>query len=184
MKLNTALPWILFMAITMAATFFFFNRPTPDTSGYERQKYIDSLEIVYLNDSIHLLTDELAQKKTEYDTIEKVRIVYRDKFDTEAAEQVINDESVDSTCRKLLSDCTQLNERNELAISKLKAINTGNEALVKKLRVKNSAYEKQLARKEEYIANQDKQHKKEIRKTKILAGLIIGGVIVLAAIIK
>lgn len=140
--MKTILPWILFLLTIVAAIVFFSCGPKSDNSEYEKLEQLYVKQIDSLNQNIDSLTVELDKKKTEYDTIEKIRIVYRDNFDTEAAKEVINDESIDSTCRNLLKDCVDLQEVNELAITKLKAINTDNECLVEKLQEKNQVYKK------------------------------------------
>lgn len=166
------------------AILLFYPRPEPGNDPFTRQAYLDSIKIASLNENIDFLSKELNKKKIEYDTIETIRIVYRERFNTAAAIEVINNKSVDSTCRQLLSDCVDLNEINELAISKLKAINVDNECLISSLYEKNSILENQISLRDQQIDQLIKTHNKQLRKTKIVAAATIIGTVMVAILAK
>jgi len=143
----------LVIAVAFAATYFVTNYSNKTSSSVinrlEKKVFYDSLKIAKQDRFILELSYTVDSLESDFDTIEIERIVYRDRFNKIKAEEVINDESVDSTCRFLLSDCVDLNEINEQAITKLKAINIKQDELI------NSQFE-QLDNSFEQNKNKDK----------------------------
>lgn len=183
---NITLWKIVLIVIALFGTYAIFWHPGPkvDTSLYEFRIQQDSAIINQLNDSIESLNRSLASKKTEYDTIEKLRVVYRDRFDTDKAAKVIADTTVDSTCRRLLSECVDLNRVNEYAISQLKSIQLDQDLLIGRQNEKIQILERQIALKDEYINNQKSTYKKDLRKTKLIAGALVTFSVVAAVLAR